>query len=74
MVMAIGSSVKRLNFDGLALDSQGRIIVNEQYETNIDRVYAAGDIVSGTKTVIHALSAGKLAAQSIINRFSKGNE
>ena len=74
MVMAIGSSVKRLNFDGLALDSQGRIIVNDQYETNIDRVYAAGDIVSGTKTVIHALSAGKLAAQSIINRFSKGNE
>ena len=74
MVMAIGSSVKRLNFDGLALDSQGCIIVNEQYETNIDRVYAAGDIVSGTKTVIHALSAGKLAAQSIINRFSKGNE
>ena len=74
MVMAIGSSVKRLNFDGLALDSQGRIIVNDQYETNIDRVYAAGDIVSGTKTVIHALSTGKLAAQSIINRFSKGNE
>lgn len=74
MVMAIGSSVKKLNFDGLALDSQGRIIVDDQFQTNIDRVYAAGDVVSGTKTVIHALSAGKMAAQSIISRFSKDEE
>ena len=63
-----------INFDGLALDAQGRILVDENFQTNIDRVYAAGDIVSGTKTVIHALSAGKIAAQSIINRFSKENE
>lgn len=71
MVMAIGSSIKKLNFDGLALDSQGRIIVDEYFQTNIDRVYAAGDIVSGTKTVIHALSAGKQAAENIIERFRK---
>jgi glutamate synthase (NADPH) small chain len=71
MVMAIGSSIKKLNFDGLALDAQGRIIVDEYYQTNIDRVYAAGDIVSGTKTVIHALSAGKQAAENIIERFRK---
>jgi len=69
MVMAIGSSIKKLNFDGLDLDSQGRIIVDEYFQTNIDRVYAAGDIVSGTKTVIHALSAGKQAAENIIERF-----
>lgn len=69
MVMAIGSSIKKLNFDGLALDTQGRIIVDEYFQTNIDRVYAAGDIVSGTKTVIHALSAGKQAAENIIERF-----
>ncbi len=72
LVMAIGSSVKKLNFEGLALDTQGRIIVDKDFKTNLDFVYAAGDIVSGTKTVIHALSAGKLAAQSIIERF-KGN-
>lgn len=71
MVMAIGSSVKKLNFDGLLLDAQGKIIVDDHFQTNIDRVYAAGDIVTGTKTVIHALSAGKIAAQSIIDRFSK---
>lgn len=74
MVMAIGSSVKKLNFEGLALDSQGRIIVDEHFETNIDRVYAAGDIVSGTKTVIHALSTGKQAAQHIIDRFNREKE
>jgi glutamate synthase (NADPH) small chain len=69
MVIAIGSSIKKLNFDGLALDSQGRIIVDEYFQTNIDRVYAAGDIVSGTKTVIHALYAGKQTAENIIERF-----
>lgn len=71
LVMAIGSSVKKLNYVGLALDSQGRILVNDHFETNIDRVYAAGDIVTGTKTVIHALSAGKMAAHNIIERFKK---
>lgn len=71
LVMAIGSSVKKLNFAGLALDAQGRILVNDHFETNIDRVYAAGDIVTGTKTVIHALSAGKIAAQNIIERFKR---
>lgn len=71
LIMAIGSSVKKLNFEGLALDSQGRILVNDNFETNIDRVYAAGDIVTGTKTVIHALSAGKIAAQNIIERFKR---
>ena len=69
MVMAIGSSVKRLNFEGLELDGQGRIIVNEHFETNIPGVFAAGDVVTGPKTVIHALSAGKLAAEKIIERF-----
>lgn len=69
MVMAIGSSVKRLNFEGLALDGQGRIMVDEHYETNIPGVFAAGDVVTGPKTVIHALAAGKQAAEKIIERY-----
>lgn len=69
MVLAIGSSVKRLNFEGLALDGQGRILVDEHYETNIPGVFAAGDVVTGPKTVIHALAAGKIAAEKIIERY-----
>lgn len=68
-VMAIGSTVRKLHFDGLNLDSSNRIIINENYETSIPNVYAAGDAVTGTQTVIHALSSGKLAAQKIASRL-----
>jgi|GEM_PF-2073317 len=68
-VMAIGSTVRKLNFEGLDLDPTNRILINEDYETSISNVYAAGDAVTGTKTVIHALSSGKLAAQKIASRL-----
>lgn len=64
-VMAIGSKVRPVQFEGLDIDDKDQIIVNENYETSLKGVYAAGDGVTGTKTVIHALSGGKLAAQKI---------
>jgi len=44
-------------------------MIDENYETNIAGVFAAGDVVTGPKTVIHALAAGKLAAEKIIERY-----
>lgn len=70
-VMAIGSSVRPLSFDGLALDAHHQIMVNETYETSLPNVYAAGDGVTGTKTVIHALSAGRLAAECMVARLNE---
>lgn len=68
-VVAIGSSVRPLMLKGLDLDESKRIKVNEHYETSLDMVFAAGDGVTGTKTVIHALAAGQLAAQEIVERL-----
>lgn len=65
-VMAIGSKVRPVQFSGLEIDEKEQIIVNENYETTLKGVFAAGDGVTGTKTVIHALSGGKLAAEKIL--------
>ena len=50
---------------GLELDKYNCIVVDENGKTNIDRVYAGGDIVTGPMNVVKAVRAGKLAAKSI---------
>lgn len=35
------------------------------YRTNVEDIFAAGDVVNGGKTVVHAVAAGKEAAESI---------
>ena len=71
IVMAIGSSVKDLREDGLDTDRDNRILVDENQHTSLKRVYAGGDAVSGSATVIHALKTGKRAAASIIEQLKK---
>ena len=70
VVMAIGSSVKSLHEEGLTTDDYHRIIVDEKQKTSLDKVYAGGDAVTGSLTVIHALKTGKIAAQSIIGQLN----
>lgn len=51
---------------GLAVSRQGTIMVNEQtLATNIPGIFAAGDAVTGPKTVIEGIAAGHRAAISI---------
>ncbi len=50
---------------GLELNKRGNIVVDENLKTSLDGVYAGGDIVTGTATVISAMGAGKKAALSI---------
>jgi glutamate synthase (NADPH/NADH) small chain len=51
--------------ENLAVDKKGRIIVNEDQKTSLDRVYAGGDIVLGAATVILAMGEGRRAAAAI---------
>jgi glutamate synthase (NADPH/NADH) small chain len=51
---------------GLSADKRGRITVDENQKTSLDRVYAGGDIVLGAATVILAMGEGRRAAASII--------
>jgi glutamate synthase (NADPH/NADH) small chain len=49
----------------LGADQKGRIIVNENQKTSLERVYAGGDIVLGAATVILAMGEGRRAAAAI---------
>jgi glutamate synthase (NADPH/NADH) small chain len=49
----------------------GCIEVNENLQTTISNVFAAGDCVHGPKTVIHAIDAGRKTAQSMIQYLEK---
>ena len=53
----------------LELDKRGYIKTNEDGETSIPGVYAGGDIVTGSATVILAMGAGRNAARSILKRL-----
>ena len=58
--------------EGIRCSNSGTIIVNEvTLESNLSGIFAGGDVVTGPKTVIEALAAGKKAAISI-DRYIKG--
>ncbi len=69
VVMAIGAAPNKILLEtmlNLKLNRWGYIEVNEVAGlTNIDRVYAGGDIVTGSATVISAMGAARKAAESI---------
>jgi glutamate synthase (NADPH/NADH) small chain len=49
----------------LILNKWGYIETDENGQTNIEDVFAGGDIVTGSATVITAMGAGKIAAHAI---------
>lgn len=74
VIMAIGTSPNPLiknTTKGLEVGRKGGIIVNEDGLTSREAVYAGGDAVTGSATVISAMGAGKLAAKSIDEYLSK---
>jgi glutamate synthase (NADPH/NADH) small chain len=50
---------------GLKLQKRGEIFVDDTGKTSIEGIYAGGDIVTGSATVITAMGAGRTAAASI---------
>lgn len=68
VIVAIGNESNPLIFQTtpqLQVDRHGHIIVDERQKTSIDRIYAGGDIVLGSATVILAMGEGRQAAQAI---------
>ncbi len=68
VIMSLGTSPNPLiksTTKGLEVNRKGGIIVNEEGLTSREGVYAGGDAVTGAATVILAMGAGKLGAQSI---------
>jgi len=74
-IVAIGQKPNPLltsSVPELKLGKSGIIIVDpETCQTNIDDIFAGGDITTGAATVISAMGAGKKVAQSIMNYLEK---
>ncbi len=76
LVIAIGANANPIvtrQTKGLALNKWGYIEVNKHGATSCPGVWAGGDIVTGSATVILAMGAGRVAAQDIHRHLSSGN-
>lgn len=77
VIMAIGTSANPLllqSVPGLGLNKRGYIEVDESSgRTSLEDVFAGGDIVTGSATVILAMGAGRTAAKAI-HAYLSGNE
>lgn len=71
VVFAIGLKPNKnlLETEGVKLDDWGYIEINEDGRTNIENVYAGGDVTESKSTVCRALAAGKKAAKGIIKNI-----
>ena len=68
VIIAVGNGSNPLLLDtinGLNLTSKKNIYADDSGRTNIEDIFAGGDIVTGSATVIAAMGAGKRAAKAI---------
>ena len=68
VIMALGTSPNPLiknTTAGLDVNTHGCIVADEIGKTSLEGVYAGGDAVTGSATVILAMGAGKKAAKAI---------
>ena len=56
---------------GLLAGENGLLIVDENYMTTKEGVFAAGDVVTGAKTVVHAVDGAKKAAAAMMAFMEK---
>ena len=64
LIMAVGQAPEAV--PGVETDRRGRVAVDEDtLQTARPGVFAAGDVVTGPSSVIEAIAAGRLSAQSI---------
>lgn len=74
VIVALGTTpnpiIKR-SMPSLETTKKGTIVADENGLTNIPRLYAGGDAMTGAATVILAMGAGKRSAQAILQSFSE---
>lgn len=57
--------------DGLDAGERGTLTVDDNYMTTRPGVFAAGDVVTGAKTVVHAVEGAKKAAEAMIQYMER---
>lgn len=58
---------------GLESDDKGLLVVDENGKTTKEGVFAAGDVVTGPKTVVHAVEGAKIAAKAMMEYMEAQN-
>lgn len=74
VIMAIGTSPNPLlksSINGIEVNRRGGFTVDENMRTSIENIWAGGDAVTGSATVIEAMGAGQKAAKSILEYLNK---
>lgn len=59
-----------LTTEGLRGSDKGLLVVDENYMTTREGVFAAGDVVHGPRTVVHAVDEAKKAAKMLLQLLS----
>nr|WP_024835229.1 FAD-dependent oxidoreductase [Clostridium sp. 12(A)] len=73
VIFAVGQRPELRKENGLPLTPGGYIAVDENtLRTGIDGIFAAGDVIYGTRSVIEAIASGRKAAASI-DRYLGGD-
>jgi len=76
VIMAVGqgyNDVAYKNIPGLKIDKWNNLsTVDDKYRTNIEGIFAGGDVVNGGDTVVTAIRHGRDAAESIHEYLTTG--
>lgn len=61
-------ATKSLDLDeaDLAADDRGRLLVNEHYQTDVDHIYAVGDVIGNPQLAATSAEQGRLAARHAV--------
>ena len=62
-----------LTTGGLETDHRGLLSVDEYGMTTVPGVFAAGDVVNGPLTVVHAVAGAKLAVEGMIATWASNS-
>ncbi|WP_304508193.1 NAD(P)-dependent oxidoreductase [Anaerotignum sp.] len=72
VIFAIGQGAEDMgNLAPFSLNEKGLIVVDEGCKTNVDGIFAGGDVVLGGKTVVEAVASGKAAAEEMMKFLAK---
>lgn len=58
---------------GVAFDGRGRIVVDDHYRTNIESIYAVGDVIAGPMLAHKAMDEGAAAAERMAGQAGHVN-
>ena len=75
VIVAVSQKPKNkliLTTEGLEGDDRGLLIVDEQGMCTVPGVFAAGDVVTGPNTVVHAVAATKVAVEGMLAYMGVG--